>query len=409
MEEQYTDIVKKEVFICYRGEKELVFAAGFQLYYALEKLGVSSFFAPITLKNGDNFYEKVPEYFEKVKAVVVMLTPDFFVEHKQNGEDVVFRELECAFANPRIQFFPVVIPGFAGEAEYVKGRKHFSEDDLGRIKHQSTSNYNTPYDNTIDALAKSVKQSLENGFENVLVRSLGFLPDDDTSRDFDVSVTSLAEKLCTDKNIDEDLLSVIESYGSDRVGYKAYYCLNIMYRHIKAYDKMREVIKKYHDIYEIYPSSGHLLGLFYLETGEELDRDELIDATYRNRIAYDGNAGYVHLFADILVTLYERSFASDKEEFRAKWLDIALSAVDRAIELDQSYAKYHCTKGRILAMSGRYNEADISINRAISLENPKKNDYVLRISNYYYHKTMINTARLLFEHSGDKSGAGINA
>ena len=402
MDEKLIDTSKNEVFICYRGEKELVFAAGFQLYYALEKLGVPSFFAPITLKSGDNFYERVPEYFEKVKIVVVMLTPDFFVEHKNSGEDVVFRELKCAFSKPRIKFFPVILPGFGYEEEYVKGRKFFSEDDLDRIKHQSAVEYNTPYNNGIDSLASEIKKSLASGFEGVLLDALNRLPDDNTSREFDESATSLATKYCTDKDIDKDLLSLIEECGDSILGYKAYYCLNIMYRHIKAYDKMKNIINRYHSTYERYPSSGHLLGLFYLETGEDLNRDKLIETTYKNRLKYDKNAGYVHLFADIIVTLYEKSSPIDKADFCLKWFDIALSAVEGAIELDDKYAKYHCTKGRILAMAKKYDEAEKSINRAISLENSKKNDYTLRISNYYYHKAMINIDRMLYELSMEK-------
>ena len=165
---------------------------------------------------------------------------------------------------------------------------------------------------------------------------------------------------------------------------------------------MHSLIKKYHQVFENYPSSRQLLGIFYFETGEEFDRDELIAATYKNRLTFDTNAGYVHLFADILVTIYEKGSNVNKEEFFNKWYDIALNAVDRAIELDDKYAKYHCTKGRILAMAKKYDEADKSISRAISLENPKKNDYVLRISNYYYHKAMINTDRKLFELLNEK-------
>lgn len=391
MSNEINNSTQKEVFICYRGEEDkLVFAAGFQLYYLLKEKGVSAFFAPVTLAGSRNFYEKIPSYFETVKIMVVFLTPDFFKEHKANGEDVVFEELRVAFSKPRLNFIPIIFSGFKGAAEYDSGKDYFDSDNLGRIKHHGASTYTGPYSNILDTVAEEIKRSLTEGFEAVIKENLGRLSKNEVSREFDVGITRLAERYCGDAGIDEELISIIENDPDERIRYYAYYCLSIMYRHLKQYENLGRLIDKYHDIFEHHPSAGHLLGLYYLETGEEGDYHELIEATYRNRVRYNRNAGYVHLFADIIVTLFESSKKiADKDAFCKIWYKKALDAVDRAIELDPKYAKYNCTKGRILAMKKDYVEAEKYINRAIALENTKKNDYVLRVSNYYHHKAMV--------------------
>lgn len=80
----------------------------------------------------------------------------------------------------------------------------------------------------------------------------------------------------------------------------------------------------------------------------------------------------------------------DTENYIREWYDLALEAVNHAIELDSSYAKYYCTKARVLCIQRHYTQAMESINTTIAYESSSRSDYALRISSYLYCKAMIS-------------------
>ena len=60
-----------------------------------------------------------------------------------------------------------------------------------------------------------------------------------------------------------------------------------------------------------------------------------------------------------------------------------------AIRLDPAYAKFYCTKARVVAQRGRYAEAYSLINKAVATESSARKDYALRLLDYRHCETVI--------------------
>lgn len=63
--------------------------------------------------------------------------------------------------------------------------------------------------------------------------------------------------------------------------------------------------------------------------------------------------------------------------------------MEDAIRLDPAYAKFYCTKARVVAQRGRYAEAYSLINKAVATESSARKDYALRLLDYRHCETVI--------------------
>ena len=105
----------------------------------------------------------------------------------------------------------------------------------------------------------------------------------------------------------------------------------------------------------------------YKLTGKDVKRAQ------ENSDNHFGNAGVVHLFADIVATLYENP--PKLIQSNDYLIQQAINAANRAIELDNNYIKYRCTKTRLLLLKGSLDDALNEINEAISKTSPGSADY----------------------------------
>ena len=110
---------------------------------------------------------------------------------------------------------------------------------------------------------------------------------------------------------------------------------------------------------------------------------------FRDAQLLNSNAGYLQAFCNAFATICEKCNEDDCKQVANIWFERALSSIDKAIMLDPQYAKFYCTKGRILALGGRYTEAIALINQAISKEDSSRSDYALTIAGYQYYKLQI--------------------
>ena len=196
----------------------------------------------------------------------------------------------------------------------------------------------------------------------------------------------------------EDMLrQILNSDASETARYNAFYCLNILLRRSKDYPQLDEIIRTYGQHFRRHITFKHLISLYQLQSDSFYDYDELLNSTYRDAELFSDNAGFVHLFADAFVTICEKSGRAGMEPYLQEWQDEAMEKVNAAIDLDPKYAKYYCTKARILLLSGDYSHAEANINKAIGLEDSRRQDYFLRISGYQYYKLMIQMERRLLQ------------
>lgn len=228
-----------------------------------------------------------------------------------------------------------------------------------------------------------------------LVAFLEKLPNE-KAREYELSLTKLAARF-SGEEAQTMLLEVINGDDSEKVRYHAFYCLNIIYRHSKDYPKLKELLETHRDQFDWHITFDHLEALYNIESDAMYDYTEILKHTHKDAEYLDDNAGFVHLFADVFATIYEKGGLHDKEQYVKDWYERALDAVNRAITLDVAYAKYYCTKARILCIKGDYSQALFNIDKAIGLENSARSDYALRIGMYQYYKIMIYTEMRLHE------------
>ena len=119
----------------------------------------------------------------------------------------------------------------------------------------------------------------------------------------------------------------------------------------------------------------------------------MIEAAFEDARAFSHNAGFIHVFADTVARVCEESFGETQDRVRTKWLEHALVEVDRAIELDRRYAKYYCTRGRLLAQAARFDEALQDIRTAVDREDSSRADYAIRIGEYQYHNLRVQALK----------------
>lgn len=222
------------------------------------------------------------------------------------------------------------------------------------------------------------------------------LNNDDSTREFEVELTKFVNGLS-----DDSVLISLFNSQDDSEKFLGIYGLIIYYIHMMEYDKLESLIDSSERFFSNHKSLGHLKTIYYINSDAYYTFEELLkhlEEAYDVVNAYreldkfypdkDINvAGCAHAFADLFVTYCER-YESLQEELVEKWYKRALMAVDVAIQLSPEYAKYYCTRGRIISQKHLYEEALSYIQKAIRIESPDTNkaNYSLRIMQYQSHK-----------------------
>lgn len=146
------------VFICYRGEGAMLAANIYSDLSVYSKNKLKLFYAPKCIKHGDNFMTICKEVAGSVSLMIMILTPDFFKQCR-NEDDVVLQELRSALKNPMCTFLPIITPGFIYDT--VALEEFFTEQEIDRIKHINAIKYNDVYSfNSIELLLPILKDKV---------------------------------------------------------------------------------------------------------------------------------------------------------------------------------------------------------------------------------------------------------
>lgn len=138
----------------------------------------------------------------------------------------------------------------------------------------------------------------------------------------------------------------------------------------------------------------HLELLYKMDRATDSDDAFLLELMRQAKVNSQnltGNYGGHHAFAETVALVFENGSEQLRQQLEVapeQWLEAAKTSAIKAIAQDESYAKFHCTYGRLLALSGEYMEAVKEINRAIALEKNTRKDYSIRIGQYssYYQQ-----------------------
>lgn len=224
---------------------------------------------------------------------------------------------------------------------------------------------------------------------NKYLNILGKLPEQ-THRNFEVALTSLVER--EDNNeLRKNLSEILESDAEEKLRYAAFYGLSILYRRKKDISLLEKLVLHHESEFRDNATWPHLIVLYLKEKGIGRDVIRVIQKSYEAYLNIRHNAGIVHNFAETVISAIEDSDSKTQDTIKENWIEKAVEAIHDAIELDPNYAKYYCTKGRILAFTGDYIAARENIKRAIDIEDSSKSDYVVRLGNYQYYLLLVQS------------------
>ena len=210
--------------------------------------------------------------------------------------------------------------------------------------------------------------------------------EEECSREFEADLSAF----CT-RHMDAQLVQQLRQLVAEEeedLAYRAFYALTIIYRNRKDYQQLQALFEE-NPRFAGHPSYHHLLILFQLEAETFFDALELLELAREDARQHRDNAGYLHLFAHLFVYTCEKSRGEMREQVRREYYDDVEQAVEDAIRLDPAYAKFYCTKARVVAQRGRYAEAYSLINKAVATESSARKDYALRLLDYRHCETVI--------------------
>jgi tetratricopeptide (TPR) repeat protein len=219
-----------------------------------------------------------------------------------------------------------------------------------------------------------------------LYKFLKNLPED-TERTYEIYIG----KLVSSKKVTIDelkhLIDNIEFVLKTR--YSAFFTLCTIYRRNKEYTLYGHMLKDYYNIFNKFISYNHLKAMYLVEVAQsEEEMRYAIEVANNAAEQANNNSGFIHSYSLTVVNAFEQ-FYMDINNIRDKeHLDKALIFINKAIDLEDDYAKFYSTRGRLKAIIGNYNEAKMQINKAIDIEDSSKDGYVLRISDY--QKQLLN-------------------
>ncbi len=238
-------------------------------------------------------------------------------------------------------------------------------------------------------------------YEEICV-SLRNLPEREITREYEKEVVNFVmAKRKTD--IMPYLRILLDSAEvEDNLAFAAFCALCERLRRNMDHIEHKKVLDQYADRFTAHPFAGHVKLLYYVDHFDYDRKDEIIELARQNKKNMPGNCGALHAFADIVAHAFEHNWIHHlNNPPSSSVLEEALASVDLAISMDEGYAKFYCTKGRLLSFRKKddrqgqdsrdveYALALQMVQRAIDLEDSGKTDYPIRISNYIYYQQQI--------------------
>jgi len=210
-----------------------------------------------------------------------------------------------------------------------------------------------------------------------LIEFLKRLPDE-KERLFEIYIVYL---ILETASIEKELLEILEKNKTDlKVFYNAFYCICTYYRRRKDTSKYGETLERYKHCFYENPTYSYLKAMFLMQRGKEVDIKEAIILSGKSVKDVPSNVGIIHCYTEIIAEAFEEgvlNVLSNSIE-----LEKAIQLLQNVLKETSNYAKFYCTYGRLLALSGKYKEAKQEILTAIDKEDSSRHDYSLRIGEY---------------------------
>lgn len=201
---------------------------------------------------------------------------------------------------------------------------------------------------------------------------------------------AVVEKLTkSDDSLVDDLLYILRNETDLELRFRAFFGVASYHRRKNNHSEFKKVVNEYIDEFRNFSLHYHILSLMHKQFG---DRDGILKSIEYGKLAVmklNRHIGVLHNFCEAVVAGIEEELPIEEADINA-----ANSFIETVITLKHDYAKFYCTKGRLLAQRGLFEEAQKNIIHAIDIENPASNDYAMRISDYKNYLSIIKTKKL---------------
>ncbi|MBK5241698.1 hypothetical protein [Clostridium sp.] len=192
------------------------------------------------------------------------------------------------------------------------------------------------------------------------------------------------------ESIEDKLLEILKEYqDSSNIFYTAFYCLCTYYRRRKDTSKYGETLEQYKYVFYENPTYSYLKAMFLMQRGREEDIKEAIVLSRKSIKDVPHNVGIIHCFTEIIAEAFEDGVLEVKSNLVE--LEQATQLLQDVLKETSDYAKFYCTYGRLLALSGEYKKAKQEILFAIDKENSSRTDYSIRIGEYQRYLIQITS------------------
>lgn len=220
--------------------------------------------------------------------------------------------------------------------------------------------------------------TLELEVNEEVVEFLASLPGDDQPQ-FTKKITDYIASAPTE--IDGALILVLQQHEAVQVRFAAFYSLVVYYRRYKLNGRLEPLINAYGSQFNDKPLYKFTMSTYYRNKG---GRNDLNIALQFAQEAIDQTVnypGYFNNYAEIVAQSLEEGIKFDHiNEIIPK----AFQYINKAIMINNTYAKYYCTLGRLQYCTGEYHDGKANILTAIDYEDNSKKDYAIRIADYQY-------------------------
>lgn len=244
-----------------------------------------------------------------------------------------------------------------------------------------------------------------------ILRELG----DERSRAYELDITKIAttgQSKEFEQWLDELMApSHVETNGEgEMIAFAAFAVKVTQLRRMRNNTLEKEVMEQYKKRFVEHPFYQHLWLMCLLGNDPVSQYKEVLQLAWDNCIRMEiggqtAHVGVYHALATAVADIFEALELSEEQPGK-EWLERGEEAVKQALEEEQ-YPRFYCTKARLEALNGQYEEALRDVETAIDLENPKLMDYTLRIGEYrmygqrirdrWYHQNVMDSVRRQME------------
>lgn len=377
-------VSQKDIFISYRREDGYLFAH--LLAKELSDRGYSVFYDRSDLVAGAPFPEELTLAVTSCQEFLCVVTPMYLNAQKDcvrrimSEEDWVRKEISLALtAGKRV--IPILV-GTDATTAFVD-----LPEDIGDLPSRNFLSYDS------NVLIDDLISGLEKGFSEITVKNRAYQKllqelyqiHDENDNNFNIHVRNMILQY-SDDVVESKLIPLIEQGEEpEDICFAAFYAAFTFYRRLGYIYKLHSLVERYGQRFQNYRFSNIAFSQHYsfLFEMEGRNPEQLIQAVRYAQVALEkipGNSGVLQNFADLITKSFELGVNRNKRQ-----LSVAIDKIQEALRINPNYPKYHCTLGRLLSFQKKYNEAVISIQKAISLENMETKDSFLRTIEYNKH------------------------